>query len=230
MADLGLPDDRPRVSELIKFFELLIKGQLEESLLLDLHSEAVRKIRNAVNDCEGMSLLIRAFEENPTLLHKLRKAAGNKKGLMPKLRSQSLKGPSTQSSQPPPVLRSQSQPVPKPVAQQHASLALKEMLANLVDVLAGNASVIIQFSNYLFSSGLIPKAVHYDAQNTVLSSIERASKVINAVLATLNFDLPISNPLNPSTVFKSFVTALHKVGLTTIAIKLMECFSKCMHH
>ena len=73
-----LPDDRPRVSELIKFYELLIKGQLEE--YLSLHdTEAIRKIRNAVNDHEGMSLLIRAFEEDPTLLHKLRETTGKKK-------------------------------------------------------------------------------------------------------------------------------------------------------
>ena len=77
MADL--PDDRPRVSELIKFYELLIKGQLEE--YLPLHdTEAVRKIRNAVNDREGMSLLIRAFEDNNSLLQEMR-AAIKKKGI-----------------------------------------------------------------------------------------------------------------------------------------------------
>ena len=74
-----LPDDRPRVSELVKFYELLIKGQLEE--YLPLHdTEALRKIRNAVNDREGMSLLARAFEEDPTLLHKLREATGSARG------------------------------------------------------------------------------------------------------------------------------------------------------
>ena len=73
-----LPDDKPKVSELIKFYELLIKGQLEE--YLPLHdTEAIRKIRNAINDREGMSLLIRAFEEHPTLLHKLREATGKEK-------------------------------------------------------------------------------------------------------------------------------------------------------
>ena len=70
-----LPDDRPRVSELIKFYELLIKGQLEE--YLPLHdTEAIRKIRNANNRDEGISLLRRAFEEDPTLLHKLRETTG----------------------------------------------------------------------------------------------------------------------------------------------------------
>ena len=74
-----LPDDRPRVSELIKFYELLIKGQLEE--YLPLHdTEAIRKIRNAVNDREGMSLLIRAFEDNGSLLQEMR-AAIKKKGI-----------------------------------------------------------------------------------------------------------------------------------------------------
>ena len=75
-----LPDDRPRVSELIKFYELLIKGQLEK--YLPLHdTEAIRKIRNAVNDHEGISLLIRTFEEDPTLLHKLREATVKEKGI-----------------------------------------------------------------------------------------------------------------------------------------------------
>ena len=70
-----LPDDRLRVSELKEFYELLIKGQLEQYLLL-LDTEAIRKIRNAANDHEGMSLLIRAFEKDPTLLYKLREATG----------------------------------------------------------------------------------------------------------------------------------------------------------
>ena len=72
-----LPNDRPRVSELIKFYELLIKGQLEE--YLPLHdTEAIRKIRNAVNDREGMSLLIRAFEDNSSLLQEMRTAIKQK--------------------------------------------------------------------------------------------------------------------------------------------------------
>ena len=254
MADLGLPDDRPNVSELIKFFELLIEGQLDESLLLDISmdSEAVRKIRNAVNDRERiMPLLIRACEENPTLLHKLREAAGNKKEQSskyqtprptPKPRSRSLKARSTQNTQPPPVLRSQSltvqstlnlQPVPKPrksrgqapVAQQHAaSLALKKMLAHLVDLIAGNAPVITQLNNHLFSSDLITKTVHISAQNNFLSPYDKATMIMNAVLATLE-----CHP-NPNSAFTSLITALHNVKLTTMANKLMECFGKCMHH
>ena len=98
------------------------------------------------------------------------------------------------------------------------------MLADLVDLLAGNAPVITQLNNHLFSSGLIPEAVHTDAQNSFLSSIDRANKMINAVLATLK-----SHP-NPNSAFTSLIIALHKVGFTIIATKLMECLSKCMHH
>ena len=78
MADL--PDDKQRASELIKFYELLIKGQLEEYLPHD--TEAIKKIRNANNRDEGISLLRRAFEEDPTLLHKLREATGKEKGIL----------------------------------------------------------------------------------------------------------------------------------------------------
>ena len=79
IALIDIPDDRPKVSELIEFRELLIKGQLEESLPL-LDADTIRKIRNAVNDHEGMSLLRKAFEENPTLLHKMRVATEKIKG------------------------------------------------------------------------------------------------------------------------------------------------------
>ena len=72
-----LPNDRPRVSELIKFYELLIKGQLEEYLPLH-NTEAIRIIRNAVNDREGMSLLIKAFEDNSSLLQEMRTAIKQK--------------------------------------------------------------------------------------------------------------------------------------------------------
>ena len=98
------------------------------------------------------------------------------------------------------------------------------MLAVLVDLLAGNASVIPQLNNHLFSPGLIPEAVHIAVGTTGLSHYERANKMINAVLATLK-----SHP-NPNSVFTSLITALRKVGLTNIATKLMECLSKFMHH
>ena len=98
------------------------------------------------------------------------------------------------------------------------------MLAVLVDLLAGNAPVIPQLNNHLFSSGLIPEAVYIDAQNRSLSPYDRANKMINTVLVTLKCHL------NPNSVFTSLITVLRKVGLTTIATKLMECFSKFMHH
>ena len=99
------------------------------------------------------------------------------------------------------------------------------MLAELVDLLAGNAPVINQLNNHLFSSGLIPKAVHIIVVDTIsLSPYDGANKMMNAALATLE-----CHP-NPNSAFISLITALYNVGLTTIATKLMECLSKCMHH
>ena len=98
------------------------------------------------------------------------------------------------------------------------------MLADLVDLLAGNAPVITQLNNHLFSSGLILKAVHIAVETVGLTPYDRANKMIDAVLATLK-----SHP-NPNSAFASLITALHKVGLTTITTKLMECFSKFMRH
>ena len=103
-------------------------------------------------------------------------------------------------------------------------ITLREILADLVDLLAGNAPVITQLNNHLFSPGLIPKAIYIDAQNSSLSPFERANRTINAVLATLE-----CHP-TPKSAFASLITALCKVGLTNIATKLMECLSKCMHH
>ena len=94
------------------------------------------------------------------------------------------------------------------------------MLADLVDQLAGNAPVITPLNNHLFSSGLIAKAVHIDAQNSFLSPYERANKMMNAVIATLE-----CHP-NPNSVFTSLITALHNVGLVTLATKLTDAFSK----
>ena len=115
-------------------------------------------------------------------------------------------------------------PIPAHLSTSLEYTTLKEILADLVDLLAGNAPVITQLNNHLFSSDAIPKAVHFDAQNSFLSPIERANKMIDAVLATLEY-----HP-NPNSVFTSLITALCKVGLTTIATKLMECLSKFMHH
>ena len=103
-------------------------------------------------------------------------------------------------------------------------ITLREMLADLVDLLAGNAPVITQLNNHLFSSGLIPEAVHIAVETTGLTPYDRANKMIDAVLAMLK-----SHP-NPNSAFTSLITALRKVGLTTIATKLMGCLSKFMHH
>ena len=102
-------------------------------------------------------------------------------------------------------------------------ITLGDMTSDLVNLLAGNAPVITQLNNHLFSSDLIADAVHNDAQKSSLSPFKRASKMFNAVLATLK-----SCP-NPNSVFASLITSLHKVGLTTIATKLMESFSKCKY-
>ena len=143
-----------------------------------------------------------------------------------------LQGPKVNT--PPPVPLPPMQTLPKQLDQSQWSqpqgsssleyITQKEMLADLVDLLAGNAPVITQFNNHLFSSSLIAKAVYFDAQNTVLSPFDRASKMINAVLATLECHS------TPNSAFTSLITALRKVGLTVMANKLMECFSKCMHH
>ena len=94
------------------------------------------------------------------------------------------------------------------------------MLADLVDLLAGNAPVITQLNNHLFSPGLIPEAVHIAVETVGLTPYDRANKMINAVLATLK-----SHP-NPNSAFTSLITALRKVGLTTIATKLSDALSK----
>ena len=94
------------------------------------------------------------------------------------------------------------------------------MLADLVDLLAGNAPVITQLNNHLFSPGLIPEAVHIAVETVGLSPYDRANKMMNAVLATLK-----SHP-NPNSVFTSLIIALHKVGLVIIATKLSDALSK----
>ena len=94
---------------------------------------------------------------------------------------------------------------------------LREMLADLVDLLAGNAPVITQLNNHLFSSGLIAKAIHL---NSPSRPYDRATELMNAVLATLEY-----HP-NPNSVFTSLITSLHEVGLVTFATKLAAAFSK----
>ena len=91
------------------------------------------------------------------------------------------------------------------------------MLADLVDLLAGNAPVITQLNNHLFSSGLIAKAIYL---NSPSRPYDRATELINAVLATLE-----CHP-NPNSVFTSLIIALHNVGLVTFATKLTDAISK----
>ena len=120
------------------------------------------------------------------------------------------------TKKPPPVSPKPSQ------AQDLASeyITMKEMLADLVDLLAGNAPVISQLNNHLFSSDLIPKAVHVTVETTGLSPYDRTNKLFSSVLATLE-----CHP-NPNSVFSSLITALQKVGLNNMASKLMENLSK----
>uniref|UniRef100_A0A1X7TX22 Uncharacterized protein n=1 Tax=Amphimedon queenslandica TaxID=400682 RepID=A0A1X7TX22_AMPQE len=94
-------------------------------------------------------------------------------------------------------------------------ITMKEMLADLVDLLAGNASVISQLNNRLFSSDLIPKAVHVTVESTAgLSPYDRANKIFSSVLATLE-----CHP-NLNSVLSSLITSLQKVGLNDMAFKL----------
>uniref|UniRef100_A0A1X7TM76 Death domain-containing protein n=1 Tax=Amphimedon queenslandica TaxID=400682 RepID=A0A1X7TM76_AMPQE len=319
IALMDIPDDILKVSELIEIHELLIKGQLEESLPL-FDADTIRKIRNAASDGEGMSLLRKAFEEHPTLLHEMRVATEKIKGssqrmpkspppVSPKPRSLSQSGRSQSlttankprplsqtaqlpptapkprrlslTTQPPPkapkphrssiteqslpkaqppttapkphrpsISKKPPPPAPKPRQSQDSSSAphdpiatvlqdegkkdpssfkpmegsmppeyitMKEMLADLVDLLAGNAPVISQLNNHLFSSDLIPKAVHVTVENTAaLTPYDRANKIFSSVLATLKY-----HP-NPNSVFSSLITSLQKVGLKNMASKLMK--------
>ena len=112
---------------------------------------------------------------------------------------------------------------PKPSQSQDLAseyITMKEMLADLVDLLAGNAPVISQLNNHFFSSDLIPKAVHVTVETTGLTPYDRSNKIFSSVLATLE-----CHP-NPNSVFSSLVTALQKVGLNNMASKLMEILSK----
>ena len=169
----------------------------------------------------------------PKLTRRLSHPTKVKPQLAPKIRKQSLSQSYTEKSR----LLSQTAPKPhnatslpkqpdtseKPQGSSLYGLeyiTLREMLADLVDLLAGNAPVITQLNNHLFSSGCIAKTVHIDAQNSFLSPTKRAITIIDALLATLGCNL------NSNNVFISLITSLHKVGLTTIATKLLECFSK----
>ena len=62
---------------------------------------------------------------------------------------------------------------------------LKKASAGTIDLLARNEAAITPFSNELFSKGVIPEGVHLAVLNTNLSPHDRATKLINSVLATL---------------------------------------------
>ena len=99
-------------------------------------------------------------------------------------------------------------------------ITMKEMLADLVDLLAGNAPVISQFNNHLFSHGIIPQDVHNAVAHLNPTPNERATRLINSLLTI------IQTHSNPNSVFSSLITSLQKVGLKNMASKLMENLSK----
>ena len=70
--------DRLTVKELTQLFESLIKGQALAAAGTHLN-ETIRKITEAPND-QKITLLVRAFDDDPTLLDQLRAATGEAKG------------------------------------------------------------------------------------------------------------------------------------------------------
>ncbi|XP_019856545.1 PREDICTED: uncharacterized protein LOC109585053 isoform X2 [Amphimedon queenslandica] len=99
---------------------------------------------------------------------------------------------------------------------------MKENLADLVDLIAGNSPVISQINNHLFSTGLIPEAVHHSVtvETAGLSPYDRANKMFSSVLATLKCHS------DPNSMFSSLITALKRIELNDIASKLMENLRK----
>lgn len=82
---------------------------------------------------------------------------------------------------------------------------LKKQSADVIDILASNDAAITPFSNELFSKGVIPKPVHLAVLNTNLSPHDRATKLINSVLAILE-----SSP-NPREVLELFMGSMRSV-------------------
>ena len=102
-------------------------------------------------------------------------------------------------------------------------ITMKEMLADLVDLLAGNAPVISQLNNRFFSHGIIPQGVHNAVAHLYPTPNERATRLINSLLTI------IQTHSNPNSVFSSLITALQKVGLNNMASKLIKNLSKIQH-
>ena len=83
---------------------------------------------------------------------------------------------------------------------------LKKNSASIINILARNDAVITPSSNALFSKGVIPEPVHLAVLNTTLSPHDRATKLINSVLATLK-----SSP-NPRRVLEFFKDSMESVN------------------
>ena len=96
---------------------------------------------------------------------------------------------------------------------------LKEGSALIIGILARNDASITPFSNELFSKGVIPEPVHLAVLNTTLSPHDRATKLINSVLAILE-----SSP-NPREVLKFFKDSMRSVN----SCMKQEDDSKDMH-
>uniref|UniRef100_A0A1X7T9D4 Uncharacterized protein n=1 Tax=Amphimedon queenslandica TaxID=400682 RepID=A0A1X7T9D4_AMPQE len=107
----------------------------------------------------------------------------------------------------------QQQSTPEPGSLQY--ITMKEMLADLVDLLTGNPPVILSLSNHLFSHGIIPHDVYNAVAHLNHTPNERATQLINSLLTI------IQTHSNPNSVFSSLITALQKVGLKNMASKLM---------
>uniref|UniRef100_A0A1X7U6K1 Death domain-containing protein n=1 Tax=Amphimedon queenslandica TaxID=400682 RepID=A0A1X7U6K1_AMPQE len=132
-----IPDDRPKVSELIKFYELLKKKELEFLPLLD--ADTIEKIRNAVNDYEGMSLLIRAIDE---LLNEMRATRIIKSPSQKRV--ETLSSPELEPQQP--SLTTQP-PVTTPICKLNHSPQIQPCQSQLMHVDPHSFSTTIQLSS-----------------------------------------------------------------------------------
>ena len=83
---------------------------------------------------------------------------------------------------------------------------LKKESARIITVLARNEAAITPLSNELFSKGVIPEPVYFAVLNTTLSPHDRATKLINSVLAILE-----SHP-NPWEVLEIFTDSMGSVN------------------
>ena len=92
-------------------------------------------------------------------------------------------------------------------------LMLKKMSADLVDLFAGNPVVITQLANDLFSSYT---AVQHDVNNTLSTPADRASKLVESLLAIIE-----KHP-DPSSIVSSITSSLRKVEFIFMAERLEE--------